>query len=59
MCINFIRFGIFECPLPEFDPTAKYCCGSYEEKTQFCCDYYDKYGFDEPDNRFWLKTVIF
>ena len=26
---NGTKFGKFRCPLPEFDPEARYCCGEY------------------------------
>ena len=40
---NGTVFGEFACPLPEFDPSAKYCCGSYENQTQYCCNFFDEY----------------
>ena len=52
MCINNedfngTIFGIFECPLYGFDESAKYCCGSLENETQYCCSFYDRYRYDE------------
>lgn len=37
---NGTKFGSFYCPLPGFNPSAKYCCGSHE--TQYCCEYFDE-----------------
>ena len=37
---NGTVFGKFRCPLPDFDPNARYCCGT--NQTQFCCKYLDK-----------------
>ncbi len=39
---NGTTFGEFTCPMPEFDPSAKYCCGSHENQTQFCCQFFDE-----------------
>lgn len=41
---NGTVFGSFQCPLPEFDPSATYCCGSTEEEAQFCCRFFDDNG---------------
>jgi hypothetical protein len=39
---NGTVFGEFTCPLPEFDESAKYCCGSYDNQTQYCCNFFDE-----------------
>jgi hypothetical protein len=39
---NGTVFGEFTCPMPEFDPSAKYCCGSYDNQTQYCCNFFDE-----------------
>ncbi|RMZ93066.1 collagen alpha-1(II) chain-like isoform X3 [Brachionus plicatilis] len=39
---NGTKFGSFYCPLPGFNPAAKYCCG--EPETQYCCEYFDDNG---------------
>jgi hypothetical protein len=35
--------------LPGFDEKAIYCCGSFLEKEQFCCDYFDKFGIEQEE----------
>jgi hypothetical protein len=37
---NGTSFGQFQCPLPGFDMSARYCCGDYGE--QYCCTYFDE-----------------
>lgn len=39
---NGTIFGTFRCPLPGFDPRDTYCCGSYSNKTQYCCKFLDE-----------------
>ena len=45
---NGTVFGKFRCPLPipepDFDPSAKYCCGT--NQTQYCCRYFDEYALE-------------
>ena len=48
---NGTVFGKFQCPLPEIDSSATYCCGSAEEETQYCCTFMDEYAF-----RFFCTT---
>ena len=51
---NGTVFGIFSCPLPGFNDTAKFCCGSLENQTQFCCDYYDKFNITESKDEGYI-----
>ncbi len=37
---NGTSFGKFQCPLPGFELSAKYCCGDSGE--QYCCNYFDE-----------------
>ena len=37
---NGTVFGTFICPLPEFDPSARYCCG--ESEYEYCCRFFDE-----------------
>ena len=39
---NGTVFGSFVCPLPEFEPSARYCCGDAEN--QYCCSFFDDNG---------------
>jgi hypothetical protein len=40
---NGTIFGKFKCPLPGFNKTASWCCGSKDEQNQYCCKWFDEY----------------